>query len=147
MRITCSFCSKAFTLVEVTLALGIGAIGLIAIFGLLPAATRANRDASSQLGASEILSAVVADLRSTPKTSTSSPQYAITFGQPTTLYLDAAGQTNSSPQSQSTYRLTVTFPTSPTGVVYADIAITWPAVASQSQATGSVEPLSVFNRN
>lgn len=138
----------AFSLVEVTLALGIAAVGLTAVFGLLPIAAKSNRDASAQTAASEILSAVVADLRATPKTSTTSPQYAINFGASTKLYLNAVGKPSSSLQLDSIYQLSVTFSSTPdVGLVYADVSVTWPATAGQQKATGSAETLAIINRN
>src|SRR6476661_5375358 len=67
----------AFSLVEVTLALGIAAFCLIAVFGLVPVGVLTNRNATSQTRATNIMTAVVADLRATPKANTISPQFAI----------------------------------------------------------------------
>jgi uncharacterized protein (TIGR02598 family) len=136
-----------FSLVEVTLALGIAAFGLLAIFGLLPIAVQTNRNATSQTAALNILSSVSADVRTTPKTSTTSPQFGIVFGAATILYFDASGKANSSLQTTSRYQLNVTFPTSPTGMVYADLSVTWPAAAAPASASGSVETFAAFNRN
>ena len=74
--------SSAFSLVEVTLALGIAAFCLIAVFGLIPIAVQTNRNATSQTAATNIMAAVVADLRATPLTTppggaTTSVQYQI----------------------------------------------------------------------
>ena len=62
--------NAAFSLVEVTLALGIAAFCLIAVFGLMPIGVQTNRNATSQTAANNIIAAIVADLRATPKTST-----------------------------------------------------------------------------
>jgi uncharacterized protein (TIGR02598 family) len=138
---------RAFSLAEVTLALGIAGFALLAIFGLLPIATQTNNNSTSSTTASNILSAVTADMRATPKTSTTSPQYGITFGGNTTLYLDGAGQHSASLTTTSRYQLNISFPTSPTGMVYANLRLTWPAGAPVSKATGVVETLAAFNRN
>ena len=69
----------AFSLVEVTLAIGIAAFCLIAVFGLVPVAVLTNRNATSQTAATNVMASVIADLRATPQTTTS-PQYGITFG-------------------------------------------------------------------
>ena len=53
----------AFSLVELTLALGIAAFCLIAVFGLMPIGVQTNRNATSQTEATNISAAVVADLR------------------------------------------------------------------------------------
>ena len=42
--------ATAFSLVEVTLALGIAAFCLIAVFGLMPVGVQTNRNAISQTG-------------------------------------------------------------------------------------------------
>ena len=79
-----------FSLVEVTLALGIAAFCLIAVFGLIPVGVQTNRNATSQTAATNIIASVIADMRAT--TSSISPQYGITFGSSKTLYFDGAGQ-------------------------------------------------------
>src|SRR5438094_8087654 len=90
----------AFSLVEVTLALGIAAFCLIAVFGLIPVGVQTNRNATSQTAATNIMAAVVADLRATPKPNTTSTQFGMTYGtnrcadgcsQPP-LYFDSAGR-------------------------------------------------------
>ena len=59
---------SGFSLVEVTLALGVAAFCLIAVFGLIPVGVQTNRNATSQTAATNIIALVVADLRATPKT-------------------------------------------------------------------------------
>ena len=65
--------AAAFSLVEVTLALGIAAFCLIAVFGLMPVGVQTNRNATSQTAATDIIAAIVSDLRATPKTVSTSP--------------------------------------------------------------------------
>src|SRR5215813_5749765 len=55
--------NRAFSLVEVTLALGIAAFCLIAVFGLMPVGVQINRNATSQTAATNIIGAIIADLR------------------------------------------------------------------------------------
>jgi uncharacterized protein (TIGR02598 family) len=135
----------AFSLVEVTLALGIAAFCLIAVFGLVPVAVMTNRNATSQTAATNVIASVIADMRAT--TSPTSPQYGITFGTPKTLYFDDVGQFTTSLGANSRYRVSVTFPSSPTGLSYADIKATWPAAATAANATGSAEMFAAFDRN
>ncbi len=154
--------SSAFSLVEVTLALGIAAFCLIAIFGLMPVGVQTNRNATSQTAATNIIAAVVSDLRATPKPPAinTSVQYRITFGTAKTLYFDSAGEcsidvdgstavdgSSLSPPLQTRYRLNITFPLSPTGLSYADVKLTWPAAATPANASGSVETFAAFDRN
>src|SRR5436853_4832798 len=67
----------AFSLVEVTLALGVAGFCFIAILGLLPVGVQTNQRAISQTAATNILSSVVSDLRATPKAAAASTQYGI----------------------------------------------------------------------
>ena len=84
--------ATAFSLIEVTLALGIAAFCLIAVFGLMPVGVQTNRNATSQTAATNIMAAVVADLRATPTTKNTSAQFGIVFGTAKTLYFDGTGQ-------------------------------------------------------
>ena len=156
---------SAFSLIEVTLAIGIAAFCLIAVFGLVPVAVLTNRNATSQTAATNVIASVIADMRAT--TSSTSPQYRITFGTAKTLYFDGAGECSVnvggstkvdgstwSPPLQTRYQLNVTFsqqsptpapPAVPT--IYADFKVTWPAAATTANATGSTETFAAFDRN
>jgi uncharacterized protein (TIGR02598 family) len=143
------FSSAAFSLVEVTLALGIAAFCLIAVFGLMPVGVQANRNATSQSAATSILSNVIADLRATPKPPAinTSVQYGITFGtNPPPLYFDGSGQFTTSLGTNSRYQLNVTW-YGTSGLRYADVKVTWPAAATPANANGSVEMFAAFDRN
>jgi len=139
--------ASAFSLVELTLALGIAAFCLIAVFGLMPIAVQTNRNATSQTAANNIIASVTADMRATQ--GTTSAQYGIQFGIPKTLYFDGAGQFTTLLGANSRYRARVTFPTSPTGLSYAYIRVTWPAPVDPTTTTpsGSVEMFAAFDRN
>jgi uncharacterized protein (TIGR02598 family) len=152
--------AAAFSLVEVTLALGVAAFCLIAIFGLMPVGVQTNRNATSQTAATNIIAAVLADLRATPTASTTSSQFAITFGSDKTFYFDSQGQAScdvaglQKPNCSSSwnsplhtrYRVNISFPQTG-GLAYADIKITWPAAASPANASGSAEMFAAFDRN
>src|SRR5258707_5615695 len=85
--------AAAFSLVEVTLAIGIAAFCLIAVFGLVPVAVLTNRNATSQTAAANIMAAVVANLRATPETCPKSLPFGIQFGGASrTYYFDGQGQ-------------------------------------------------------
>jgi uncharacterized protein (TIGR02598 family) len=99
--------SAAFSLIEVTLALGVAAFCLIAVFGLMPVVVQTNRNATSQTAATNIIAAVVADLRATPRCVATSTQFQITLGtgpgcastiapSAATLYFNSAGQFSTS---------------------------------------------------
>jgi Tfp pilus assembly protein PilV len=153
----------AFSLVEVTLALGIAAFCLIAIFGLMPVGVQTSRNATSQTAATNIVASVVADIRATPKTipagrPTTSALYQIAIpGNPiiTTatippLFFAQDGTFSTTIQPTSRYQLIVTY--CPNGVeahspTYADVKVTWPAAATPPNASGSVEVFAALDRN
>ena len=139
--------SAAFSLVELTLALGVAAFCLMAVIGLVPVAALTNHNATSQTAATNVIASVIADMRAT--TSSTSPQYGITFGTAKTLYFDGAGQFATSLGANSRYRVRITFPSSPSGLSYADVKATWPAPVDPATTTpsGSVEIFAAFDRN
>jgi uncharacterized protein (TIGR02598 family) len=139
--------TPAFSLVELTLALGIAAFCLLTIVALVPIAVLANRNATSQTAATNIMAAVIADMRAAETTGSPSQQYGITLGTPKTLYFDGAGQAATLLSPNSRYRISITFPLSPSGLSYADINTTWPAAATPANATGSAEMFAAFKRN
>ncbi len=161
----------AFSLVEVTLALGIAAFCLITVFALVPVAVLTNRNATSQTRATNVMAAVVADLRSS-KTRSTSARFGITIpsnhtlgagsncdrcsscwnAQTQTIYFDGSGQVVAS--TAALYRITLTLvqnptATSTTGALFYDVRATWPAQADPCATTpsGSVEILAAFDRN
>src|SRR5204863_8331453 len=115
--------AAAFSLVEVALALGVAAICLLGILGFMPIGVQTQWNATSQTTAANIIAAVVADLRATPSTSTTSSQFNITFGtNPPSLYFDGTGQFRTSLDSASRYQLNLTWNAStPAGLSYADL--------------------------
>ncbi len=146
---------NAFSLVEVTLALGVAGFCFIAVLGLLPVGVQTNQRAISQTAATGILSSVVTDLRATPKAATTSTAYGIALSAPTTLYFDSQGQFQpgvTSPGANSRYRLVVTIPTNPAGLnaaTFAYLRVTWPAVINPVTAppVGSSEMFAAMSRN
>lgn len=137
-----------FSLVEVTLALGVAGFCLITLFALLPLGLQANRIALSQTEAASMLSSIVTDLRATPKTSLTSQQYDITFGSEKLLYIDDQGRSVSptNPIAAPRYKVAITFPAGPPGEfapTWAHIKITWPALAD-SNTTAPVSFLETF---
>ena len=162
----------AFSLVEVTLALGIAAFCFIAVMGVIPVGVQTNRNATSQTVATNIMAAVVSDLRATPKTKFGSAQFGIpipsdhTGGaasncQPCALcwnaqtqirYFDGSGKLVASPAAL--YRVTLTLVQNPTattttGALFYDVRATWPAQADPCATTpsGSVEMFMALDRN
>ena len=156
--------TDAFSLVELTLAMGIGAFCLIAGFGLMPIAVQTNRNATSQTRATNIVAALTADLQATPKTpgtwTGTSAQFCIPLGTSTTLYFDSQGRCSNdlagttgacgvtwSPALQTRYRANITFP-STGNLTYAQLKVTWPSPVDPTTTTpsGSVEMFAAFVR-
>jgi hypothetical protein len=168
-------CSYAFSLTELTLALGVAAFCLLAVFSLLPIGVQTNRNATSQTVATNIAALAVADLRAAttgspmlqitmPTDPTSPPQFVppnvvpCSGGQTSATsqirYFDSSGQSSSSINSTSLYRLIVTFvknttATPTTGATYVNVKVTWPAAIDPCAITpsGSVEMFAALNRN
>jgi uncharacterized protein (TIGR02598 family) len=143
-----------FSLVEVTLALGIAAFCLITVFGLLPLGVKTNQSSISQTAATAILSSVTADLRATPGTSLISRQYEITIGTSKVLYFDGEGRAvpPGDPNASPRYRLTVTFPSDPAGAfapTFVTLKVSWPALLDPATTTvvDFVETFAAFDRN
>lgn len=91
--------SPGFSLVEVTLALGVAGFCLVALLGLLPVAVQTNRASVQQTTANDILSSVVSDIRTVPiGAGNNSKQFKLVFpnvhnGQPRFLYFSNEGST------------------------------------------------------
>lgn len=138
----------AFSLVEVTIALGLAGFCLVALMGLIPAGLHNASTATEQTAAVSLLGDVVADLRGTPDTATTSPRYQISIPASgiatTSTYFSDDGQTNT--RSQSRYAVESTLTPQPNDLVNARIRIYWPAMATSTNAKGSVESVTVLDR-
>ena len=156
-----------FSLVEVTLALGIAAFCLIAVLGLVPVGVQTNRNATSQTTATNILSSVVSDIRASPKGGTITAKYAVrrSKGNTTTVCFDGqgqpdplGGQINNVPCRAGNWRYRlfvriypITALTSPNlkpyCANYAVLKLAWPAAADPLSTTpsGSVETVTSFS--
>lgn len=151
---------RGFSLVEISLALGIAAFCLVAIFALLPIGLKGNLESSEETAATGVLSLVVADLSASPATippgaATNSRQFAIPIpASPVTaatavppLYFSESGFDGSSRLASSQFRLDVTFlPTAGAkSATLARVKASWPAAAPNP--SGRVETLVALDRN
>ena len=141
--------TSAFSLVEITLALGIAAFCLLAVFGLMPVGVQTNRNATSQTAATNIIAAVIADIRATPTGNNTSSQFGIPIGTSVPpIYFDETGQFATARGNTSRYQLNVTWNSSSfVGLFYADLKVSWPAAATPANASGSVEMFAAIDRN
>lgn len=152
---------SAFSLVEVTLALGVAAVCLVATFALLPVGLQTMQSANQETASADIIGSVIADLRGTrittppgnaatsPKFNISIPASPVSTVSTATLFFNTEGQFSTSITSSSRYKLTVTF--LPNGSARAatmlDMKMTWPAAASVSNASGTTEMFVALDRN
>ncbi|MBA3351982.1 MAG: hypothetical protein H0U23_06075 [Blastocatellia bacterium] len=149
--------SPAFSLVELTIALGVAAVSLLAIVGLLATAAQTNHSATEQSASTDLLTAVAADLRATPSATSTSVQFGIAIpanpvGSPTatTLYFDTLGQSSTTLVGSSRYRVVATFLPNGGGrtATLASLRITWPAAADPTiSTTGAAEIFVALDRN
>jgi hypothetical protein len=153
--------TAAFSLPEVTLALGMAAISLLPIFALLPLGLHTCHTATEQTAANDILASVITDLRATGPAfpgggGAVSAQFGINIpgssgdpGSVVTLYFDTQGRVLPSADG-SRYRLIITFPPNsggPKTATLADLRMTWPAAADPASALGSAETFIGLDRN
>ena len=152
---------SGFSLIEVTLALGVAVISLLAIFALLPVGLQTSQNANQQTISSDIISAVVSDLRATPPTiprgsAATSTQFGINIpanpngaSVASTVYFDSTGRSTPAIDANSRYRLTITFLPNAgiRSATLVDLKTTWPAVANPVDAGGSNEIFVALDRN
>jgi uncharacterized protein (TIGR02598 family) len=134
-----------FSLVEVVIALGVAAVGLIPIFGMLPIGIDNTHTANVQTGAMNLITSIAADIRATPPATGISPQFSInttgTSGQ--TLYFNEAGVSSTSLSQLTFPRYKALIQAVPqlsgsNATVIDRITISWPPQASATTALGSV---------
>ena len=159
--------AAGFSLVEITLALGVAAFCLIAVFGLMAVGLQTQRAAVQQTKANAIISQIADDLRADVRlppgqASKAQGQWSNLHGHwaavatPDTLYFTNEGkQTGSVNQSpaptDAVFRAKITYYAPPTPgytTALADVKVTWPAQVDPATATpaGSVETFIAVNR-
>jgi type II secretory pathway pseudopilin PulG len=163
--------AAAFSLVEVTLALGVAAICLIAVLGLMPATLKTQQASIQQTTANQIISTIFsslrADIRLPPglanKVCGDDPgpcAWGDLHGHwhdvatPFTLYFTneakQTGTLNGTAPADAVFRATIVyrFPPSDTTTI-ANIRVTWPAQVDPDQGgvpLGSVTSVMAVNR-
>jgi uncharacterized protein (TIGR02598 family) len=156
--------TSAFSLVEVTLALGVASFCLVAVLGLLPTALKTQQAGAQQTIANQVMTVILADLRADVRLppGQASKEQASGLGlhghwaqvaTPDTLYFTNQGKmtgtVNGSPPADAALRAKITYlfpPNSSTSV--ATIVVSWPAPVDPATAVpaGSVQAFIAVNR-
>lgn len=155
--------ARGFSLVEISIALGVAAFCLLAIVGLLQTGLASEQATVGKTAAWGILSSVSADLLATDSARTISSAYGIAFSNsssPQTLYFTKAGvptgPLGNPPTEASYFRASVGLQDPGANSVAPTIArllVTWPAAVDPqpgtwpSKASGSVEVVTALRRN
>ncbi|MFZ4774931.1 MAG: hypothetical protein ACOYM3_06200 [Terrimicrobiaceae bacterium] len=138
------FTSSAFSLVEVTLAIGVASFALIAVLGLLPVGLKSVKNANEQAAAANVLNAVACSLRTASSTNSldffntfagQAIQYSVGSGASTIIVswnnLTLEGSTET---SQSPKRLSAVLNFTPPGTLIttgrATVTVAWSAQAN-----------------
>ena len=160
--------TAAFSLVEVVIALGVAAFGLIAVMGMLPTALKVHQTSIQQTTANEIMAAILNDLRADvvlPPGQASKEtdsgfglhgHWALVAVPDTLFFTNDGSQTGAVAQGTAppapagaVFRAKITYlfpPTATTSV--ANVTITWPAQVdpTTSSPAGSVGTYIAVNR-
>lgn len=132
--------SRGFTLVEVTLALGLLAFALVAIYGLLPVGLLSSRTSARATSGADAMMLVVADLRAAGSGAAVSPRYGLSTSEGGTLYFDEGGNGSPTLQTGSQFRVVVALTPGPAPkATTGSVAVTWPAPATAANAEGSMQ--------
>ena len=140
-----------FSLVEVTVALGIAGFCLLAMLGLIPVGMRNAATASEQTATVGILAAVISDLRETPAGASASPRFGTTMPQPGnsasyTIYFSEDGQKVDGAASARYAAVATLSAPANSFAVNLQVRVYWPAGAGAANASGSIEGITVLDR-
>ena len=157
---------RAFSLAEVVLALGVAALALIGVMGMLPVGLKTQQASVNQTVANSIISQVIDDLRADVRlppgqTKKAAGDWANLNGHwqsvavPDTLFFTIDAKQNgygsgSAPAApaDAAFRATITYlfpPTATTSI--AKITVSWPAAQSDlTKVAGSIEMFAAVNR-
>lgn len=129
---------KGFSLVEVTMAIGLMSFCLVALVGVLPVGFSQERRSGDQLLALQALTAVAADFKNWDSTSPKTSKYKMASGTDVILELD--GNLNSLTESASNgdkqYHIVYTIEPPATGVSFANYRLSVRVMrTSQSRPT------------
>jgi len=137
--------NRAFTLSEISLALGIAAFCLISILGLLSVGLKGTGDITRRSQAAEVASVVIADLRESADR-TASSLYGIPMNTGTTLYLSEAGGAGEvtnfikvdGTSGLARYRVEVSLERKEDQVLMGEVEVLWPVSGTKPLTTSKV---------
>ena len=162
--------SAAFSLVEVTLALGVAAFCLLVLLGLLPTGLKTQQSSIQQTTANQIISQISSFLRSdvrlpSGQTSKACPDppdpndpcdwsnlngHWRDVATPDTMYFTNEGKPTTSAPANAAFRAKITYMSPPTQTTsLASIRVTWPAAPDPDNGgvpAGSVTTVLAVNR-
>jgi len=162
--------TAAFSLVEVTLALGVAAICLLVLLGLLPTGLKTQQSGIQQTTANQIISQISSFLRSdvrlpSGQTSKACPDppdpndpcdwsnlngHWRDVATPDTMYFTNEGKPITSAPANAVFRAKITYMSPPTQTTsLASIRVTWPAAPDPDNGgvpAGSVTTVLAVNR-
>ena len=162
--------AAGFSLVEVTLALGVAAFCLIALLGLLPASLKTQQSGIQQTTANQIISQLSSFLRADVRLPSGQASRACpdppdpnnpcdwsnlnghwqNVATPDTMYFTNEAKPTTSAPANAVFRAKITYMTPPTQTTsLATIRVTWPAAADPDNngvPAGSVTALLAVNR-
>lgn len=142
---------SGFSLVEVTLALGISAMCLVTVLGLIPVGLSSNRASIEQTSAVNIAHAILVDLRTAIAAgSTTTALYQITIPSEQTLYFSKEGSQMSAVSvggEGASFQVSLSYGVATQGCRSVRIVIGWPAFARPENFSGSYEVVSALGAN
>ena len=145
---------NGFSLVEVTVAMGIAAFTLVAIFGLLPVGMSSSEAAIHQTLATGLITSVLEDLRSTQSGAVESDLYKIPLPTDSTVppstpfvrFVNEAGGVSAVSGPDSVFLMRITFVAAQHAAAPAQaiLEVIWPAAADPLTAKGKVKIFSAI---
>lgn len=146
--------SKAFTLIETTLALGITAFALVAIIGLIPVGLNSVRNARDQSAAGNVLSKIAQNIRHASQDGSGNFRCTIVPGEDSSLLTWTLGAdplppamisdvawdgSTSTERGRFVVRVAVTPPGSAVEPGRAEVSVAWPEHADFNASSGEWE--------
>ena len=143
--------ADGFSLVEVTLSLGIMAFCLTSVFSLLPIGISSNQDSITQTRAVSVAANVCADVRAIPLNLTTSPRCQVdtsTKGTRTLYFSEVGDNFRTEMDATSRYRADISVtPGMGQAATWVSVVVTWPPKSStQKPGGGRYEGVTAINR-